>query len=270
VQLERVRAAWRGVPFGAADGTRIVLKLKGAPYDDAHCRLLASVGTRSQPAAISAPELAPVPPPTPPPTTEPALASEAAPAPAADAPPRTLAFPPLGVGPNAFDVARAAATTMGAVAAFLRGHSTPQLRLLLALDDPSTQLAAFEAAHAAELGLASESRFSLRAAPLLALRSDAGSRFPSYRPSPCYSMLHPLTMLHSLVVVQPLATLHSLTVLGVSAAAIANPANHRLSAKGSGLNRAVHAAAPALETATRAASSGGVAAAGCVLTLTSP
>ena len=58
---------------------------------------------------------------------------------------------------------------------------------------------------------------------------------------------------------------HSLTVLGISAAAIANPANHRLSAKGGGLNRAVHAAAPALETATRAASGGGVAAAGCVL-----
>ena len=72
-------------------------------------------------------------------------------------------------------------------------------------------------------------------------------------------------MLHSIAMLQPLAMLHSLTVLGVSAAAIANPANHRLSAKGSGLNRAVHAAAPALETVTRAASSGGVAAAGGVL-----
>ena len=197
-------AAWRGVPFGAADGTRVVLKLKGAPYDDAHCRLLASVGTSSQPAAISAPEHAPAPPPTPPstpsPTTKPTPAPEAAPAPAADAPPRTLAFPPLGVGPNAFDVARAAATAMGAVAAFLRGHPTPQLRLLLALDDPSTQLAAFEAAHAAEPGLAAEPRFSLRAAPLLALRSDAGSPFPCYRPSPCYSMLQPPAIPHSLPV----------------------------------------------------------------------
>ena len=195
MQLERVRAAWRGVPFGAADGTRIVLKLKGAPYDDAHCRLLASVGISSQPAAISAPEHAPAPAPTSPPTTEPALASKAAPAPApapaADAPPRTLAFPPLGVGPNAFDVARAAATAMGAVATFLRGHPTPQLRLLLALDDTTTQLTAFEAAHAAEPGLAAEPRFSLRAAPLLALRSDAGTLFPCYRPSPCYSMLQP-------------------------------------------------------------------------------
>ena len=59
-------------------------------------------------------------------------------------------------------------------------------------------------------------------------------------------------------------------MLGISAAAIANPANHRLSAKGGGLNRAVHAAAPALETATRAASGGGVAVAGCVLVFFQP
>jgi len=56
----------------------------------------------------------------------------------------------------------------------------------------------------------------------------------------------------------------------VRAAAIANPANHRLSAKGGGLNRAVHAAAPALESATRAAFSGGVAAAGRVLAVQLP
>ena len=176
-QLERVRAAWRGVSFGAADGTRVVLKLKGTPYDDAHCRTLASahsppvgaISPRSPAAisaispAISAPELAPASTPTP----APAAAAEAEAA--AEAPPRTLAFPPLGVGPNAFDVERAAATTMKAVALFLRGNPAPQLRLLLALDDPSSQLAAFEAARTAEPGLASEPRFSLRAAPLLEL-----------------------------------------------------------------------------------------------------
>ena len=58
---------------------------------------------------------------------------------------------------------------MKAVALFLRGNPAPQLRLLLALDDPSSQLAAFEAARTAEPGLASEPRFSLRAAPLLEL-----------------------------------------------------------------------------------------------------
>ena len=90
--------------------------------------------------------------------------------------------------------------------------------------------AVFEAAHAAEPGLAADPRFALRAAPLLALRSD----------------------------------------VGVAAAAIANPANHRLSSKGGGLNRAVHAAAPALEAATRAAFRGGVAAAGRVLAVPLP
>ena len=182
-QLERVRAAWRGVFFGAADGTRVVLKLKGAPYDDAHCRTLASahsppvgaISPRSPAAisaispAISAPELAPASTPTPTPAPAPAPAPAAEAEAAAEAPPRTLAFPPLGVGPNAFDVARAAATTMKAVALFLRGNPAPQLRLLLALDDPSSQLAAFEAARAAEPGLASDPRFTLRAAPLLKL-----------------------------------------------------------------------------------------------------
>lgn len=119
---------------------------------------------------------------------------------------------------------------MKAVALFLHRNPAPQLRLLLALDDPSSQRAAFEAARAAEPGLASEPRFTLRAAPLLKLASDAGVR----------------------------------------AAAIANPANHRLSAKGGGLNRAVHAAAPALEGATRAAFSGGIAAAGRVLAVPLP
>ena len=41
--LERVRAVWRGGTFGTATGTRIVLKVKGARYDDEdECRVLAA------------------------------------------------------------------------------------------------------------------------------------------------------------------------------------------------------------------------------------
>ena len=41
--LERVRAVWRGGTFGTATGTRIVLKVKGARYDDDdECRVLAA------------------------------------------------------------------------------------------------------------------------------------------------------------------------------------------------------------------------------------
>ena len=126
-QLERVRAAWRGVSFGAADGTRVVLKLKGTPYDDAHCRTLASahsppvgaISPRSPAAisaispAISAPELAPAPVPAPV-ATAPVAAAAVAAARVAAAP---VAAAPVAAAPAAAAPAAGAPLTLDALRA---------------------------------------------------------------------------------------------------------------------------------------------------------
>ena len=138
----------------------------------------------------------------------------------------TLAFPPLGVaGGLAFDAQRAATTAVAELAAFLRANASEErLRLLLVVDDADPQQAAFrplfEAAVAAEAALrgGEEQRLQLRGgSSLLALRSEAA----------------------------------------VTATCLANAANHRLSSKGGGPNKALHAASPTLEAATRAAHPGG-------------
>lgn len=138
--------------------------------------------------------------------------------------PVTLAFPPLGVaGGLAFDAQRAATTAAAELAAFLSANASEErLRLLLVLDEADPQQAAFrahfEAAVASEPVLqGDEHRLQLRGGSLLALRSQEG----------------------------------------VTATCLANAANHRLSSKGGGANKALHIASPALEAATKAAHPGG-------------
>jgi len=92
-------------------------------------------------------------------------------------------------------------------------RSAPQPSLRLYLVEPSSSIReAFEQARAADPEVAADRRFAL----------------------------------------VDTASLTTMRTAGLEARFIANPANHKLAARGIGINRAVHSAAPELETATRA------------------
>ena len=135
--------------------------------------------------------------------------------------PRTLAFPSLSTGSTyQFDIHRAASTCVREVAKFLRDNEEADIALLL-VEGAGEARDALVAAAAAEPGLPSDSRFAIagESASLVALSSTTST----------------------------------------PARFLCNPANHRLNAKGGGLNKAMHTAAgaEALEGLTHASHTSG-------------
>lgn len=156
----------------------------------------------------------------------------------------TLAFPSLSTGAFQFDVHRAAATCMREVSAFLRAHPASDITLVL-VESASDVRVAMRDALAAEPGLSADGRFLVadETASLHTLRTGG--------------------------VVQPGSTAATIRPNQTPGARfVCNAANHKLSSRGGGVNRALHAATGKVVDAAGGATGGATGAAGaggCVL-----